>query len=344
MHSIIDLRSDTVTRPTPAMRRAMAEAEVGDDVYEDDPTVNLLQERSATLLGKEAGLFLPSGTMSNAVAIKAYTRPGDEILLDSNAHSMLYELGLPATIAYVLTRPFASENGVPLVDKLPACLHTESLHSPGTTLIVLENTHNRAGGTIIPLSVHQEIRALAQERNIRVHLDGARLFNAVVASGISAAEYAAQADSVTFCLSKGLGCPIGSVLCGTAEFIAQARRVRKMLGGGMRQVGILAAAGLYALEHHIDRLEEDHAHASRLGNLLANAPGITLDTRQPPTNMIYFNTLAPAKPFCEALERDHRIRCNPTAPNRIRLVTHLDIDAEDIDAAAAAICTVGARH
>jgi threonine aldolase len=337
MHEMIDLRSDTTTRPTPAMRRCIAEAEVGDDVFEDDPTINRLQEVAAARMGKEAGLFMPSGSMSNAVAITTHTKRGDEILLDQEAHSLVYEVAMPATIAQVLTRQFRSPNGIPDVEDLRRGIHTETLHTPGTTLIVLENTHNRAGGTIIPLEVHQEIWHLAQERGIKIHLDGARIFNAAVATGLPASAYAACADSVTFCLSKGLGCPVGSVLCGTTEFIARARRFRKMFGGGLRQAGVLAAAGLYALEHHIDRLAEDHARARRLAQGIANAPGISLDTVEVPTNMVYVNTHRPAKEFAERLRAQHKVLCIPTGPNRIRLVTHLDVDDEDIERAIGAI-------
>ena len=330
MHPILDLRSDTVTRPTPEMRRAMAEAEVGDDVLDDDPTVHRLQAMAAQLLGKEAALFLPSGTMSNAVAIKTHTRPGDEILLDAYAHSMLNEVGLPATIAQVMTRQFYSKRGVPEVEEVVGMLQSETLHTPGTALLVLENTHNRAGGAIIPLEVHRALWERMQERNIPVHLDGARLFNAVVATGTPASEFAACTDSLTFCLSKGLGCPVGSVLCGTEEFILRARRVRKMLGGGMRQAGILAAAGVYALEHHVARLAEDHANARRLAQAIAEVPGLTPDTTEPPTNMVYFTTHIPAQQFADALA-EHQIRCDTVAHNRIRMVTHLDVDAEDIE-------------
>jgi threonine aldolase len=316
MHDRVDLRSDTVTKPTPEMRRAIAEAEVGDDVIGTDPTVERLQEVAAAKMGKEAGLFVPSGSMSNAIAIKTHTKPGDEVLLESNAHSMIYEVGMPATIAQVITRQFRSQNGVPDVNEIAASIHTESL------------------------DVHRKLWEMAQAVGLKLHLDGARLFNAVVATGVPAVEYAACADSVTFCLSKGLGCPVGSVLCGTREFIAKARRVRKMLGGGMRQAGILAAAGLYALEHHIERLAEDHAHARRLAQGLADAPGVTLDTLEPPTNMVYLTTKAPARAFVDALAAK-QVLCLPTAPNRIRLVTHLDVDAEDIERAISAICEVG---
>ena len=340
MPEVIDLRSDTVTRPTPAMRQAMLEASVGDDVYDDDPTINRLQERAAALLGKEAALFVPSGTMSNAIAIKVLTKPGDEILLDGDAHSMVYELGLPATIAHVLTRQFPSVNGVPDVEAVMHCLQHESLHNPGTSLLVLENTHNRAGGHVIPLEVHRRLFAWTQENGLRLHLDGARLFNAAVASGISAREFAACTDSVTFCLSKGLGCPVGSVLCGTFEFVEKARRVRKMLGGGWRQAGILAAAGLYALDNHIERLAEDHKNARRLAQGIQGVPGITVDTAEVPTNMVYITTTAPAIQVKTLLEQRHQLLCNPTAPHRIRFVTHLDVNAEDIERAIDAIGNV----
>ncbi|MCW3053199.1 MAG: L-threonine aldolase [Chthonomonadales bacterium] len=330
MHTVIDLRSDTVTRPTPAMRVAMAEAEVGDDVYEDDPSVNALQKQAALLMGKEAGLFVPSGTMGNALALMTHTHPGDEVLMDSEAHSMLYELGLPATLAHVLTRQFRSRAGVPDVEEIAGYIHPSNLHAPGTSLIILENTHNRAGGTVIPLEVHKAVQALARANDLAVHLDGARLFNAAIATGIPAAEFASCTNSVTFCLSKGLGCPVGSVLCGTHTFIDRARRFRKMLGGGMRQAGILAAAGIYALENHIDRLAEDHRHARQLAAGLADVPGITLETREPPTNMVYFQTQVPAAQVAEALAA-HDVLCGVTAPHRIRMVTHLDIDQEDIN-------------
>lgn len=342
MHEFVDLRSDTVTRPTTAMRRAMADAEVGDDVFEDDPTINALQSRAAALLGKEAALLVPTGTMSNAIALKAQTKPGDEILLDTAAHSMLYEVGLPATLAQVLTRQFHSVRGVPEPREIEDSIHTESLHGSGTTLLVLENTHNRAGGCVVPLEVHRELWRIANERGLAVHLDGARLFNAAAATGIPAAEFAAFTHTVTFCLSKGLGCPVGSVLCGSAEFISRARRVRKMLGGGMRQAGILAAAGLYALEHHISRLADDHVRARRLAEGIAAVPGITLDTASPPTNMVYLTTRGPAAGWCSLLRERHRLLCLPSAEKRIRLVTHLDIDDEDIDRAVKAIWEVAA--
>ena len=333
--AIADFRSDTVTKPTPEMRRAMTEAEVGDDVYGDDPTVNRLQETAAAIMGKEAGLFVPSGTMGNALALTVHTQSGDEALMDSEAHSMIYEVGMPAVIARVLTRQFRSVGGVPDVEDVKASFHEESLHSARTSLLVLENTHNRAGGAIIPLSIMRELQSAARERGAKLHLDGARLFNAAIASGIAARDFAACADTVTFCLSKGLGCPIGSVLCGSVEFISRARRVRKMLGGGMRQAGILAAAGLYALEHHIERLADDHANAQKLAAGIKDLPGVAL-AADVPTNMVYFNTTGPAEDFTRQLF-EKGVSCLASGPNRIRMVTHLDINAADVEKAIDAI-------
>lgn len=335
MHETIDLRSDTVTRPTPAMLRAMAEAELGDDVLGDDPTVQRLEAMAAQKIGKEAGLFVPSGTMGNNIAINVHTRPGDEILLDWDAHSMCYEVGAPAVLSGVQTRPFRSHRGVPDVEEVAAAISQESLHAPGTTLLVLENTHNRAGGAIIPLDVHRALYDLAKSRGLNVHLDGARLFNAAVATGVPASEYAAQADSVSFCLSKGLGCPVGSVLCGTRAFVERARRVRKMFGGGMRQAGVLAACGIVALETMIERLAEDHQNARRLAEGIASLPGISVDAAVVQTNMVYFDTEVPAATLVERLVAE-RVRCLSLDPRRIRLVTHYDVDAEDIEAAIAA--------
>lgn len=340
MHTVSDFRSDTVTKPSAEMRRAMAEAEVGDDVFEDDPTINRLQDTAAALMGKEAALFVASGTMGNSIAMKVHTKPGDEVLMDGDAHSMLYEAGLPAVIANVMTRQFHSDRGVPSVDEIAAAIQSESLHAPGTSLIIIENTHNRAGGAVIPLNTMDAIRSVADEHGIPVHVDGARIFNASIASGIPVREYAARADSITFCLSKGLGCPVGSVLCGTKDFVLRARRVRKMLGGGMRQAGILAAAGLYALEHNIDRLADDHANAIRLAVAIVDAPGVIPDPFAPPTNMVYFNTEGPAQPFVDALTA-RGVLSNATAKHRIRMVTHLDVDEEDVDRAAEAIRAVG---
>ncbi len=336
MHEFVDLRSDTVTRPTAAMRQAMAAAEVGDDVLGDDPTVERLQDRAAGLMGKEAAIFVPSGTMSNTIAIKAHTAPGDEVLMDWDAHSMRYEVGGAAVIAGVLTRQYRSVGGVPDPAEIASAIQGASLHNPRTALILLENTHNVSGGAVIPLDVHQTVYTAAQERGVRVHIDGARIFNAAVASSIPAREYAACADSITFCLSKGLCCPVGSVLCGTAAFIEQARRVRKMLGGGMRQVGVLAACGLVALDTMVERLAEDHANARRLAEGIAQTAGFEVDLATVQTNMVYFGTTSPAGPIVPALAK-RGVRCLPVGANRIRMVTHHDVDAEDIERAIAAV-------
>ncbi len=332
MHPIIDLRSDTVTRPTPEMRRAMAEAEVGDDVLGDDPTVQRLEEIAAAKVGKEAALFTPTGTMSNNIAIHVLTRPGDEILLDWDAHSMCYEVGAPAIISGVQTRPFRSHKGVPDPQDIADSIGAEDLHRPGTTLLVLENTHNRAGGAVIPLDVHRALYALAKEHGLSVHIDGARIFNAAVASGLPASEYAAQADTVCFSLSKGLGCPAGSMLCGTREFVVKARRIRKRLGGGMRQIGVLAACGIVALETGIDRLAEDHAHARRLATALDGLQGIRVEADSVQTNMVYFDTERPATEWVDRW-KGRELLCLPVGAHRIRLVTHRDVDGEDVDAA-----------
>jgi threonine aldolase len=253
---------------------------------------------------------------------------------------MLYEVGLPATLAHVLTRQFKAAHGVPDVDDIRKNIHAQKLDAPGTAIIVLENTHNRQGGSVLPLEIHRAIWDVARERGVAIHLDGARLLNAAVATGIPAREYAACADSVTFCLSKGLGCPVGSVLCGTTDFINRARRGRKMLGGGMRQAGILAAAGLYALDHNIDRLADDHANAKRLARGLVDVPGVHVETTEPPTNMVYFGTDRPAADIVRALKENHGVLCNAPAEHRIRMVTHLDVAADDVDRAVAALCAL----
>ena len=342
VNNTIDLRSDTVTRPTAEMRRAMAEAVVGDDVFGDDPTVRQLEEIAAAKVGKEAALFVASGTMANNVAINVHTRPGDEILLDAQAHSLCYEVGAPAVLSGVQTRQFRSRRGVPDPKEVAASISVRNLHSPGTTLLVLENTHNRAGGAVIPIDVHRTLRRLARERGLSVHIDGARIFNAVVATGVPAREFAAQADSISFCLSKGLGCPVGSLLCGEREFVERARRVRKMLGGGMRQAGVLAACGLVALETGIERLVEDHENARRLAEGIAGLPGIAVDLDSVQTNMVYFDTAEPAAAAVARLA-ERGVRCNPTGPNRIRLVTHRDVDEGDIEAAIVAFRSVFER-
>src|SRR5438876_1298331 len=256
--TIIDLRSDTVTRPTPAMRSAIQAADVGDDVFGEDPTVNHLQEKVAALLGKEAALFVPSGTMSNQICVKAHTQPGDEMLCEASCHIYVNEAGAPAALSGVTCRTIESDYGILDVSQLEDKIRPDNDHQVRTRLVALENTHNRGGGRVYPIEKIQAIRSWAQSHGLIMHLDGARLWNAVVASGIPAAEWARHFDSVAVCFSKGLGAPIGSALVGTREFVAKGRHIRKLFGGGMRQAGVAAAGALYALEHHIERLAEDH--------------------------------------------------------------------------------------
>ena len=323
---LIDLRSDTVTRPTPAMRAAMARAEVGDDVYGEDPTVNRLQSIAAERLGKEAAIFVPSGTMANQSAMRVLTRHGDVVLVGEGAHLLRYESGAASALSGVQIKTIG-RGGVFGGDDVRAALHPAEHHFAPTTLVALENTHNTSGGRIFPFEQLQDAAAAAKENGLRLHLDGARLFNAVVATGIPAAAWAAPFDTVSFCLSKGLGAPVGSLVCGSAEAVDRVHRVRKMLGGGMRQTGILAAAGLYALEHHIGRLAEDHANARHLAAGLAEL-GLKVDP-WPETNMVMFQVDDGLSFLAAIYGRDLRI--DPVAENRFRAVTHLDVSAEDID-------------
>lgn len=330
---MIDLRSDTVTLPTEAMRQAMAHAEVGDDVYGEDPTVRRLEERAAELVGTEAALFMPSGTMANQVAIAGHTRPGQEVIVEGGSHIYNVELGTMARFSGVQPRVLAGERGVFTPHQVATAIRPDLYYLAPTGLVCLENTHNAAGGRIWPLAVAREILDVAHARGIPVHLDGARIFNAAVATGTPVGELAAGFDSVMFCLSKGLGCPVGSVLCGSRAFIAAARRIRKALGGGMRQAGILAAAGLYALDHHVDRLAQDHEHARILAAGLAQLPGLRVEP--PETNIVIFEITT--GPDAEALCRQLRARgvlASPagagTSTRQVRMVTHLGISAADV--------------
>lgn len=331
----IDLRSDTLTLPTPPMRLAMANAEVGDDVYGEDPTVNRLEARTAAILGKEAALFMPSGTMANQVAVRSHTEPGDEILLDANAHIYYFEAGAPAAIAGVLCRCLPGQRGIFSTADILAVLRPPDPHFPPTRLVCLENTHNRGGGSIWPVERIAEIAALARERGFRMHLDGARLWNAAAASGIPEREYAAYFDSVNVCFSKGLGAPVGSALAGSREFIQRARRFRKQFGGGMRQAGILAAGALYALEHQRARLAEDHANARALAQGLAQLPGIELDPATVQTNIVVFRVTAMPAQTLVAKLKDRGVLVLSTGPDTIRAVTHLNISVEAIARALA---------
>ena len=322
----IDLRSDTVTRPTPAMREAVARAEVGDDVYGEDPTVNRLQEIAAERLGKPAALFVPSGTMANQAAVRAHTQPGDAVIAGANAHLYLYESGAAGALSGVQFT-FVGEDGLFCGDDVRRAVHPPDPHFAPTRLVCVENTHNRSGGRVFPLESLRSVAQAAREAGLALHLDGARLFNAEAATGIPAAVWAEPFDSVAFCLSKGLGAPVGSLIVGSRAFIQRAHRFRKMLGGAMRQAGILAAAGIHALEHHVKRLADDHANARHLAEGLGRIPGIDL-LHEPETNMVLFRV--PDLPAFVARTRERGLLINPIDLTTLRAVTHLDVDAGDI--------------
>lgn len=344
---IIDLRSDTVTKPTEEMRYAMARAQVGDDVYGEDPTVNRLQEMAAEILGKEAGLFVASGTMGNVVAILSYGSPGDEIIVGSHSHIFLYEGGGASALAGVQSYNVLNEpDGTISIEAIEVCIRADDDHCPRTRLICLENTHNRCGGIALPPTYCDAVGDLAHSRDVAVHLDGARLFNAAVALGIEPRKLTQNVDSVMICLSKGLGAPVGSVLCGTRKFISRAKRMRKVVGGGMRQAGIIAAAGIYALEHHLDRLVEDHRNAGLLAEGIDAMPGFTCGAQgcngcSVQTNIVYFkiDSAAIGDPSLNAIELLARLRSygilagSPLGGDgyTIRMVTHLDVTQEDIE-------------
>lgn len=332
---IVDLRSDTFTKPSDDMREAIARAEVGDDVFGEDPTVNRLQEKVSSMLGKEAGLFVASGTMGNQVAVNAHTRPGDEIILDSNAHIFFYEAGGPARLSGVQIWPIPGEHGMITAEQVEAAIRPDNVHHPRTRLICLENTHNRAGGTIFPIEEIKRIREVADRHGCRMHLDGARLWNASVATGIPLDEWAAYFDSVSVCFSKGMGAPVGSMIAGDVEFIEEAHRVRKVFGGGMRQAGIIAAGALYAVEHHLDRLADDHRNARQLAEALAELPGLSIDLESVQTNILFMEVEGSGSPAEETMERlkEKEILVLALGTNRIRAVTHLDIPEGGIESA-----------
>ena len=334
-HQRVDLRSDTVTRPTEGMLEVMFGAEVGDDVFQADPTVNALEDRAAEISGMEAALFTPSGTMANQIAIRCWTQPGDEVLMEAGAHPYNYEAGAAAAISGVQIRTIAGEKGIMDPEDVFACVRGDDPHYAPATLVCVENTSNRGGGTPYSQPTLDTITEGAHERGLRVHLDGARVFNAAIATGSSLGQIAGGFDSVAFCLSKGLGAPVGSLLCGPSDFIHKARRMRKMLGGGMRQSGYLAAAGLYALEHHIDRLKKDHQRARRLAEGLRD---IGLRAPAPATNMVYFD-IANAPQAVKAVE-ERGIQLLAVGTNAIRAVTHLDVDDEGIESAIAAFASL----
>ena len=334
---MIDLRSDTVTVPTPPMRRAMFEAEVGDDVFGEDPTVLRLEAHVADILGKEAALFVPTGVMGNQIALHVHTRPGDEVLLAERSHIYHYESGAPAALSGVQLRPLGDGRGVVTADDVAGGVRGDHDWEPRTRLLCLENTVNKAGGTVYPQDVAEAACAAAHERGLATHLDGARLWNAAVASGRSEADLAAPFDTVNVCLSKGLGAPVGSVLAGPTELMTRARRVRKMLGGGMRQVGILAAAGLYAIEHHRATLAADHARARRLAEGLAALPAVRIDPETVETNIVIFDTLEEEATQALGKLETLGVRMVAFGPRTVRATTHHGITDSDIEETLGAI-------
>ncbi len=342
---MIDLRSDTVTKPSPGMRRAMAEAEVGDDVFGEDPCVNRLQEMAAQLLGKEAALFVPSGTMANQLCIKVHTQPGDEIIMERTNHPFNSESGGIAALSGVQVNLIDGQRGVITAAQVARAIRRgDGVHNPPTRLVCLENTHNRGGGNVYPLETIREISDVAQQHGLARHLDGARLLNACVASGLPATEFTQYFDSCTLCLSKGLGAPVGSVIAASAEFIRRALRYRKMFGGGMRQAGIIAAAGIYALEHNVERLAEDHQHAKLLAERISSARGLRLNPQEVETN-IFFLQLDPTEarldaPGLQRALRAHDVLVNASDQYSMRLVTHLDVTRAQVEQAAQVICDV----
>jgi len=325
---MIDLRSDTVTRPTEGMRRAMLEAPVGDDVFGEDPTINRLEEYVAGLLGKEAALYAPSGTMTNQIGVHVGAKRGEEVLLHEGSHVFVYEAGAPAMLSGVQLRTLPGENGVLDPETVRAAVRPEDVHFPRSRLLCLENTHNTAGGKIFPLEDFAAVAQTAKDLGLKVHLDGARLFNAQAATGIPASEWCAHADTVSVCSSKGLGAPVGSLLAGDEETIREARRARKAFGGGMRQAGIIAAASLYAFKHHIDRLAEDHARARKL---VAGLREAGYEAKEPDTNLVLVAVEDPPE-FLRALAREG-VLATPGKPGFVRLCTHLDVGDKEIETA-----------
>jgi threonine aldolase len=336
---MIDLRSDTLTKPTAGMLAAMMSASVGDDVYGEDPAVNELERRTAAMLGMEAALFVPSGTMSNQIAVRVHCRPQDEILLESTSHIYLWEAGAPAALSGVTQRTIDGRFGLLDVSQLEDKIHPDDMHSVRSRLVCLENTHNRGGGTVYPLEQVKAISAWARSHGLAMHLDGARLWNAIVASGIPAKEWAKHFDTVSVCFSKGLGAPVGSALAGPKDLIAHGRRVRKLFGGAMRQAGFLAAACQYAMERHVDRLAEDHANAKRIAAAVAERPGFTLLPPEVQTNLVWWQVGSPWRSARDVAMKlkEAGVLVAALGTNVVRAVTHLDVSAADCDRVADAI-------
>lgn len=340
---MIDLRSDTVTLPTDGMRKAMARAEVGDDVYGEDPTVNRLQEMAAALLGKRSALFVPSGTMANQLAIRSQTQPGQEVIVESTSHIVRYEQGAAGALAGVQLHWVSGERGIMTAEQVEAAIRPNDSHTISTALICLENTHNAGGGTIYPLSTIEKIRAVAVKHGIPMHLDGARLFNAAAATTLPPASYAQHFETVSICLSKGLGAPVGSLLLSSdQQLIDRARRFRRMYGGAMRQAGILAAAGIYALEHHIGRLADDHHHAKKLARLLQQIPSVRVAPQHVETNIVLFEVNDPRWPPAAlvAALKTAGVLVNAVGGRSFRAVTHLNVSQKQIEEAGAIFARV----
>lgn len=335
--TLVDLRSDTVTRPTPAMREAMANAPVGDDVLDHDPTTRRLEERVAEILGKEAALFFPSGVQANQTAVALLSRPGTEVILEAGAHIFHYEEGAGAVLSGAQLHPVPTSDGLLTPEKVKDAIRPGSPHMPLTSVVAMENTHNSAGGKILPLEQARAVAGVARDGGLAVHLDGARLWHAAVATGHPPADWAALADTVMVCLSKGLGAPVGSLLAGSRELMDGGWRIRRRLGGGMRQSGILAAAGLHALDHHMERLAQDHHRARRLAEGAARVPGLAVV--EPDTNIVMLDIRTPDLTAARVLEalRAREVLMVPFGPRRIRAVTHLDVDDEGIGRALAAL-------
>jgi threonine aldolase len=350
VHDIVDLRSDTLTLPTPEMREAMARAEVGDDVWGEDPTVQRLEATAAARLGKEAGLFVASGTMGNLVSVVAHTQAGQEVILDLDSHIYNYEVAGGTIVGNVQMRPVKTERGFLTPEQVQESLRPANIHLPVTGLVCLENTHNRHGGTCCTPEEIAAVAKVAHAAEVAVHVDGARLFNAAVALKREPREFAAPADSVTFCLSKGLAAPVGSVVCGSKAFVDRAKRVRKMVGGGMRQAGVLAAAGLISLERMVDRLAEDHVNARTLAEALAGMPGLLIDLASVQTNIVIIRvdrgdrarSIAATEEIVKGCAA-RKVKIHAMGPTAIRCVTHKDVDAEDIRRAVDAFRELTAR-
>ncbi|UCG06887.1 MAG: low-specificity L-threonine aldolase [Desulfobacterales bacterium] len=339
----VDLRSDTLTQPTASMRQAMAGAEVGDDVFGEDPTVNRLEEMAAERLGKQAAVFVASGTMGNLVSQLAHCGRGDEMILGNHSHTFFFEQGGSAAVGGIHPRTVPNQpDGKLALEEIETAIRGDNVHLPRTRLIMLENTHNQCSGYPLDADYMKAVGEIARRHGLKIHVDGARIFNAAVALNVDAKDLAAEADSISFCLSKGLAAPVGSMVCGTRDFIKEARRARKLLGGGMRQAGVLAAAGIVALTEMVDRLADDHANAKKLAEGLANTPDISIAPELVKTNIVFFEITRREMTVAELVNRfdEEGVRMSPSGPNRIRAVTHYHITSEDIDYSLSAVSNV----